>query len=281
MSVDETPEQLRAQIAVLRRSQRAQINLMRDLAEVRDQLAHANQELERSNTELEQFAYVASHDLQEPLRMVTAFGALLEEHLGEQLDQTGRDYLHYITDGGRRMQVLIRDLLAFSRVGRGESRVGPVALEPLVASVLHDLRERIWESEARVTVGQLPEVRADGTMLTLAVQNLITNALKYCGARPPVIEISARAEKAVTELVVRDHGIGIAPEHHGRIFEPFRRLHSDTDFEGSGIGLAICRKVVERHGGQVWMEIPPEGGSHFRFTLPLAAADPPGDAIHR
>ncbi len=272
MSVDETPEQLRAQIAVLRRSQRAQINLMRDLAEVRDQLAHANQELERSNTELEQFAYVASHDLQEPLRMVTAFGALLEEHLGEQLDQTGRDYLHYITDGGRRMQVLIRDLLAFSRVGRGESRVGPVALEPLVASVLHDLRERIWESEARVTVGQLPEVRADGTMLTLAVQNLITNALKYCGARPPVIEISARAEKAVTELVVRDHGIGIAPEHHGRIFEPFRRLHAAHEYSGTGIGLATVRKVAELHEGDVTVDSRPGEGATFILTLPRRAS---------
>jgi signal transduction histidine kinase len=228
-----------------------------------------NQEdLARSNRDLEQFAYVASHDLQEPLRMVAIYTQLLAERYQGKLDENADKYIHYAVDGATRMQILVKDLLAFSRVGSQGAKFRPTDCAAAVEIALRNLHAAVQESGARVECGPVPAVVADPTQLVQLFQNLIGNALKFRGAETPVVSITAEQTKQETIFSVVDNGIGIAPEHAELVFAIFKRLHSRTEYAGSGIGLAICKKIVERHGGKIWVESQPGHGCAFRFTLP-------------
>jgi signal transduction histidine kinase len=239
------------------------------LQEAEDRLRRQAQDLQRSNSELEQFAYVASHDLQEPLRKVASFCQLLEQRYAGQLDERADEYIHYAVDGAKRMQELINDLLAFSRVGRTERPTVAVDLNAVVRSALATLDARIEESRATIDVGELPVVQGEPVLLGLVFQNLVGNALKFRGDDPPHVRIEARPDGEFWELAVADNGIGIDSEYAERIFVIFQRLHSRASYEGTGIGLAMVRKIVEHHRGRVWLS--PDGdapGTTFNFTLP-------------
>src|SRR5438309_6798856 len=231
-----------------------------------DDLAKKVEELAHSNRELEQFAYVASHDLQEPLRMVAAYTQLLAERYRGKLDENADKFIGYASEGALRMQSLIQDLLAFSRVGRNGS--GRVDCNAVMGEVLVSLGSAIQESGAVVTHAALPEVWANRTQMAQVFQNLIGNAIKFRGKEPPAI--SVEAEKAGQQWLfsVSDNGIGIAPEYAENIFVVFQRLHARTEYPGNGIGLAICKKVVERNGGKIWVEARADHGSVFKFTMP-------------
>jgi PAS domain S-box-containing protein len=242
----------------------------RDITERRraeQQLREHAAELARSNADLEQFAYVASHDLQEPLRVIVSYVQLLERRYKGQLDPRADKYLAYIVDAGHRMQKLINDLLTYSRVGRRE-QVRPTDSEAVLRRVLANLHGALAASEAVVTYDPLPTVLADETQLGQLFQNLIGNALKFRGPAPPRIHIAATRGAGEWVFAVRDNGIGIAPEYRERIFVIFQRLHARDEYPGTGIGLAICKKIVERHGGRIWVESAPGEGATFYFTLP-------------
>jgi len=232
------------------------------------ELARKAEELGRSNAELEQFAYIASHDLQEPLRMVAAYTQLLAERYRGRLDENADKFIGYACEGALRMQTLVQDLLAFSRVGRNCAACRPVDCEAALAEVLLSLGPAIQESGAVVTHSALPVVWADRSQLTQVFQNLIGNAIKFRGKEPPAV--SMQAEKADQRWLfsVSDNGIGIAPEHVENIFVVFQRLHTRTEYPGNGIGLAICKRVVERCGGKIWVEAQAGHGSIFKFTMP-------------
>jgi len=246
--------------------------------EAEERLARHVAEIERSNADLEQFAYVASHDLREPLRMISAYLALIEKRYGDAFDADGHEFLGYARDGALRMDRLVLDLLDFSRTGRGTLPNGAVDLAPLVDRVISDQAPMIEDSGALVEStleAEAPVVRGDPAQIGRVVQNLLANALKYRDAdRPMVVRITARLSGAMWEVAVADTGIGIEAEHFERIFRIFQRLHTRDRFEGTGIGLAICKKIVERHGGRIWVESTPEAGSTFRFTLPAVEPAP-------
>jgi light-regulated signal transduction histidine kinase (bacteriophytochrome) len=232
-------------------------------------LAAANRELIRSNDELRQFAYIASHDLQEPIRMVTNFGQLLQRNMPAGADTETRDWLGYVVEGGQRMQALIRDLLDYSEIGYQARPFEAVGLERVVQLVLDNLRASIQDTAAEITYDPLPTVVGDKPQLVQLLQNLISNAIKFHDHPPPKIHLSARRQDDEWIVSVRDQGIGIAEKYYGRIFEFFRRLHDRDRFPGTGIGLAICRRVVERHGGRIWVESALGEGSTFSFTVPV------------
>jgi signal transduction histidine kinase len=234
------------------------------------QLEEQARELRRSNAELEQFAYVASHDLQEPLRKVVSFCQALQTRYRGQLDERADQYIDFAVDGAKRMQSLINDLLAFSRVGRSGRELELVALGEVLAAAQSALAETIERSGAEVVAAGLPTVRGDRTQLTSLFQNLIANAVKFRGAERPVVRIAALGEGGAWQLSCADNGIGIDPEYAERIFLIFQRLHARDAYEGSGIGLALCRKIVEYHGGRIWLDTDYSGGTRFRFTLPIA-----------
>jgi len=245
----------------------------RELARQRDALEIANQDLARSNSELEQFASVASHDLQEPLRKLVSFAELLRSDLGGELPERASQDLEFITDAARRMRTLVRDLLTLSRTGTSEMKVRTVSLDACVDRVLESLDLRVSETRAVITRDRLPDVSGDTTLLEELFQNLLSNALKFVApGETPRIHVSAEAGPDETWVIgVRDEGIGIDPERANEIFRPFRRLHSIDKYPGTGIGLAIARKAVDRHGGRLWVESRRGSGSHFRFTLGGAA----------
>jgi signal transduction histidine kinase len=226
-------------------------------------------ELTRSNAELEQFAYVASHDLQEPLRKVASFCQALQERYGDQLDARAEQYIEFAVDGAKRMQVLINDLLAFSRVGRSGREPEPVALGEVVAAAESALSDQLRSYDGRVLVGELPIVSGDRAQLVSLFQNLISNALKFHGQAPPLVRIDARRTDGTFEIGVADNGIGIEPDYVDRIFMIFQRLHSREAYEGTGIGLALARKIVEYHGGEIWLDPDYPDGACFRFTFPI------------
>jgi light-regulated signal transduction histidine kinase (bacteriophytochrome) len=230
-------------------------------------------DLARSNHELEQFAYVASHDLQEPLRMVASYVQLLEQRYKGKLDETADKYIHYAVDGATRMRGLINDLLDYSRAGRGEVPDTPVSAAELLDDVQRNLRIRIEEAQAQLTCDALPDLRGNRTELTLIFQNLIDNALKYRGQAPVRVHVGCDGaeEPGRARFSVRDNGIGFEPQHAERIFRPFQRLHDRSQYSGNGIGLALVQRIVGRYGGRVWAESTPGQGSTFRFTLPIAA----------
>jgi signal transduction histidine kinase len=223
--------------------------------------------LVRSNTELEQLAYVASHDMQEPLRMVASYLQLIAQRYKGRLDADADEFIGYAVDGAKRMQALINDLLAYSRVGTKARPFEPTDCAKVVETALANLRIAIADSHAEVTHGPLPEVMGDPTQLLQVFQNLIGNALKFHGEAPPRVRIEAEPLEGLWRFTVRDQGIGIAPEYHQRIFVLFQRLHGRSEYPGTGIGLAICKKIVERHGGTIGVESQPGAGSTFWFTL--------------
>jgi signal transduction histidine kinase len=226
------------------------------------------QELARSNAELEQFAYVSSHDLQEPLRMIASYSQLIEKRYTDKLDAKGLTFLNYIVEGAKRMQELIDDLLMFSRVGTRGKELAPIPVQKPIEIALHNLIRTIGESKADIRYPDaLPTVMGDTLQLTQLFQNLIANAIKFSGGKIPRIEINAKKLNDSWELTVKDHGIGIEREHFDRIFIIFQRLHGRSEYPGSGIGLAICKKIVERHGGHIWVESEVGVGTTFHFTL--------------
>jgi signal transduction histidine kinase len=249
-----------------------------------DQLAAANAELARSNEDLEQFAYVASHDLQEPLRKVASFCQLLEQRYGDQLDERGAQYISFAVDGAKRMQVLISDLLAFSRIGRTTERFTEVDLDDCFESAVSNLAPAVEQGRGTVErSGSLPTVSGDKTLLTALLQNLIGNALKFHAEADPVVVVEARDDgKGDWLLSVTDNGIGIEERFAERIFVIFQRLHGREAYSGTGIGLAMCRKIVEFHGGRIWLDTGHKPGTRICFTLPKpepaavtdSAADP-------
>ena len=237
--------------------------------QVEEDLAKKVDELARSNADLEQFAYVASHDLQEPLRMVAAYTQLLAERYKGKLDENADKFIGYASEGALRMQVLIQDLLAYSRVGRSGSPSGSVDCNAVVEEVRQSLAAAVQESGAVVTYADLPAVWADRTQIAQLFQNLIGNAIKFRGKEPPVISVQAKKEDEHWLFSVTDNGIGIGPEYAENIFVVFQRLHTRTEYAGNGIGLAICKKIVERCGGRIWMESQAGCGSAFKFTMPM------------
>jgi PAS domain S-box-containing protein len=231
-------------------------------------LAQQARELARSNAELQQFAYVASHDLKEPLRMVSSYTQLLARRYKGKLGADADEFIGFAVDGVARMQTLIDDLLSYSRLSQGPTDLRPVRCDDALDRALGDLRAALEASSAVVTRGELPELPADSGQLAQLFQNLVGNAVKFRGPEPPRVHVSAEPKGDAWELSVRDNGIGIAPEYHDRVFVIFQRLHTRTEYPGNGIGLSICKKIVERHGGRIWIESTPGQGSIFRFTLP-------------
>jgi signal transduction histidine kinase len=232
-------------------------------------LARKVEELARSNADLEQFAYVASHDLQEPLRMVTAYTQLLAERYRGKLDADADKFIGYASEGAMRMQVLIQDLLAFSRVGRSGSSNESIDCNTVMQEVLQALSAAVEESGAVISYPQLPQIQGDRTQLGQVFQNLIGNAIKFRGKEAPKISVQAENKDEQWCFEVSDNGIGIPPENSGHVFEVFYRLHARSEYPGNGIGLAICKKIIERYGGRIWVESQGGSGSHFKFTLPV------------
>jgi signal transduction histidine kinase len=230
-------------------------------------LAQYASELARSNAELEQFAYVASHDLQEPLRMVASFTQLLAKRYQDKLDQDAKEFINFAVDGATRMQTLINDLLAYSRVGIQGKPFKPTDGEAVLKMAVDNLARSIAQSGVIITHEPLPTICGDEVQLIQLFQNLIANAVKFHGQEPPRVHISARRQDGEWVFAVRDNGIGIAPEQQKRIFSIFQRLHHRSEYPGTGIGLAICKKIVERHGGKIWVESEVGRGATFYFTV--------------
>lgn len=233
-------------------------------------MRQAEAELQRTNKELRQFAAIISHDLQEPLRTVTSYLHLLAKRSYGKLDAEAEECLDYAVDGAVRMQTLIQDLLTYSRNGGHGLKLATHDSEALLVRVLHDLQAAIAESGAEITHTPLPMVRADAQQLGLVFQNLIGNALKFHGEATPRIHVSAQREGQQWRFAVQDHGIGLDPRQAARIFQVFQRLHTRREYPGTGMGLAICKKIVEQHGGRIWVESEPGQGATFFFTLPAA-----------
>jgi len=227
--------------------------------------------LNRSNQDLQQFAYLASHDLQEPLRMVASYTQLLGEKLEGKLDQDCRKYIEFAMDGAERMQRLIQDLLSFSRVGSHEEKMVDVDMNALLGEVLNSLEVQIRETSATVTGGGLPVLKADRTQMVQLLQNLVQNGIKFHGTAPPLVHVACTEESDAWHFTVTDNGIGIEEEYLEAVFQIFRRLNSRREYPGTGIGLALCRRVIERHGGRIWTVSSPGHGSVFHFTLPGGA----------
>ncbi|TDV55091.1 sensor histidine kinase [Actinophytocola oryzae] len=263
----------------------ADVNLMRErilqelsaLTVAHAELDKRSTDLERSNSELEQFAYVASHDLQEPLRKVASFCQLLERRYKRQLDERADQYIAFAVDGAKRMQILINDLLAFSRVGRIVRDPVVVSCDTVLAQALANLSYTVEQTGAEIEAEPLPKVSAEVPLLTAVFQNLIGNAMKFHGEEAPKVRVTVRRDGDFWEFAIADNGIGIDEEYAERIFVIFQRLHNKADYPGTGIGLAMCRKIVEYHGGRIWLDATVESGSRFCFTLPVIDEDKDAD----
>jgi PAS domain S-box-containing protein len=251
------------------------LGLVTDITErkrIESEITRINSELIRSNTELGQFAYVASHDLQEPLRMITGYLQLLERRYRDKLDAEASEFIGYAVEGAVRMKRLIEDLLALSRAGTQATNFRPLEARTLFETACSNLAVSIQETGAEVTAGSLPLIVADPVLLTQVFQNLIANAIKFrIKDHAPQIHVAAANTKEGYVFSVRDDGIGIEPRHLERIFGIFERLHSGDQYEGSGVGLAITRRILERHGGRIWVESKPGQGSTFLFLIPAQA----------
>jgi len=225
-------------------------------------------ELARSNEELQQFAYVASHDLREPLRMVSSYVQLLEHRYKDKLDDDAKEFIHFAVDGAERLQTLIKDLLSFSRVGTRGKPFQPTNIQDMMDQVCSDLQFVIADHEAKIEYNNLPTVLADETQMSQVFQNLISNAIKFHSDEKPHIRVEAQLENQLWTFTISDNGIGIDPEFAERIFIIFQRLHTRDQYPGTGIGLAVCKKIVERHGGQIWIEPNTPKGTRVSFTIP-------------
>lgn len=248
-----------------------------DLVEARQKLEESVAELGRSNADLQQFAYVASHDLQEPLRMVSSYTQLIARRYKGKLDADADEFIAFAVDGANRMQRLILDLLAYSRVNTAGRQFEPTAMETVLKAALNNLTDAVKESQAIITHDPLPAVMGDDKQLAQLFQNLLSNAVKFGGAQPPRIHISAKQTDGEWLFSVRDHGIGLDPQYADRIFVIFQRLHTREEYPGTGIGLAICKKIVERHGGRIWVESELGKGATFYFTM---RDEEPGTSAH-
>ena len=225
--------------------------------------------MQQSNEELEQFAYVASHDLQEPLRMVTSFLSLLEKKYDNQLDAKAQQYIHFAVDGAKRMRQIILDLLEFSRVGRIREELDQVNINALVETITSLYREKIEELNASIVFENLPTIESYETPVYQLLQNLISNSLKYHSViEPPRVEISVVEQEDDWLFTVKDNGIGIDPSYHAKIFQLFQRLHTKNEYTGSGIGLSLCKKIIDDLKGKIWVESEEGKGCTFYFTLP-------------
>ncbi|HVL95837.1 MAG TPA: ATP-binding protein [Solirubrobacteraceae bacterium] len=261
-----------AHVVVWRSSERAR----RQLQDAHAELERRAAALERSNGELQQFAYVASHDLSEPLRMVTGYMQLLQRRYEGQLDDDADQFIGFAVEGAGRMRALIDDLLRYSRLEHAAIEARPVDARETVDATLRSLAASLEDAGADVRVQGLPVVAADPVQLGQLFQNLIANALKFRNGSAPQVEVLAERDPDGWRFTVADNGLGIDPDHADRVFKMFQRLHGRDEYDGNGIGLAICRKIVDRHGGRIWVEPNPGGGSRFVFTLPDAAAAAPG-----
>jgi PAS domain S-box-containing protein len=238
------------------------------LKRAEEQLVATAAELARSNRDLEQFAYAASHDLREPLRMVSSYLQLLEKRYGDRLDGDAKEFLNYAADGARRMAEMVQDLLDYARVGSRGKPFEPTDLNAVLDQALADVKVAVEETGARVTRDELPTVSADAAQMRQLFENLLSNAVKFRGAEPPAIRVGAERRDGEWRLFVRDNGIGLPPEFRERIFGVFQRLHGPGQYPGTGIGLAVCKKILSRHGGRIWAESEPGRGATFYFTLP-------------
>jgi signal transduction histidine kinase len=254
--------------------------ILAELSAVR--AAHASleartEDLQRSNSELEQFAYVASHDLQEPLRKVASFCQLLQRRYAGRLDAKADEYIEHAVDGAKRMQALINDLLAFSRVGRTAQTREPVSCALLLAQAWANLAAEVRRTRATIEQGELPIVMGEASLLTAVFQNLLSNTLKFHGEAPPRVSVSVRRDGRYWLFSFQDNGIGIDAEYADRIFVVFQRLHDRATYPGTGIGLAMVRKIIEYHGGQIWLDTSVTSGARFCFTLPVRPQDEDDD----
>jgi len=239
------------------------------LAEANSRLRGTSTELARSNAELQEFAYVASHDLQEPLRAVAGCVHLLEERCRGRLDATEAELIGHTIDGAMRMQTLIEDLLTLSRVGTHGTSFEKTDMNQVLSWALSNLARALRESGGEVIPEALPTVLADRTQMMQLLQNLIGNSLKFRRERPPRIQVGAERRDAVWQFWVRDNGIGIEAQYFEKIFRPFQRLHTRREYPGTGIGLAVCKKIVARHGGRIWLDSEVGLGTTFYFTIPV------------
>jgi light-regulated signal transduction histidine kinase (bacteriophytochrome) len=232
--------------------------------------------LQQSNDRLKQFAYAASHDLQEPLRMVSSYVQLLENRYKDELDEQAQEYIDFAVDGADRMRAMVSDLLSFSRVEQADGEFEPVACDIVLGQVMEDLQVQIEENDAEIDVGSLPTVRADHEQLEQLFTNLVSNAIKYNDGDLPRVEIDAEERLASWEFTVADNGIGIDPDKTDQIFEVFKRLHHDDEYAGTGIGLSLCQEIVENHDGEIWVQSESGSGSTFHVTLPKSRQADPG-----
>lgn len=232
------------------------------------QLEERTKDLERSNADLETFAYVSSHDMQEPLRMISNYVQLLKKRYSDKLDDTAVEYIDFAHKGSTTLQQLIRDLLSYSRISRAEIRKEKVDMNALAKEVISNIKMELEDKKAEVKCYELPEVSADKTLTMLVIQNLILNGVKYNQNSLKTIEVSHELQGRETRFKISDNGIGIEPQHLTRIFEPFHRLNNKSEYPGSGLGLSTCKKIVERHGGRIWVESEIGKGSTFYFTIP-------------
>lgn len=241
-----------------------------DRMEAQQALVAKTEQLEQSNHELEQFTYATSHDLQEPLRMINSYLQLIRKRYGKEFDEDGNTFLDFASEGADRMQALINDLLTLSRLSDDSGRYRDIAIREVVDRSLDNLKLLTEETGAELTIGRLPTMCVDPVQLTQLFQNLINNAIKY--RRPgeaPQVDISARKDGGSYIFTVKDNGIGIEPKHFDRVFTIFQRLHTRSEYPGTGIGLTICAKIVKRHGGTIWVESEPGKGSSFKFSIPV------------
>ena len=267
-------------LRALRRARAENDNLIEELKLRESELTRANQglrqreaDLTTSNAELEQFAYVASHDLQEPLRMITSYTTLLAKRYKGKLDQDAEEFIGFAVDGAKRMQGLIQDLLTYSRVGSKAKEFTTVDCESVLSTALNSLALAIAESGAQIEHDPLPKVRGDAGQLGQLFQNLLGNAIKYRNGKAPEVHVSCARQAEQWVFSVTDNGIGIDPQYAEKVFAIFQRLHTRDEYEGSGIGLAVCKKIVERHGGKIWLESELGKGATFFFTVPTPPAD--------
>ncbi|MBN1180010.1 MAG: response regulator [Anaerolineae bacterium] len=271
---------LAAQVAVTLENARLFEQAQREIAErvaAEQALAKKAAELERSNDELRQFAYIISHDLQEPLRVVGSYTQLLAQRYEGQLDEEADEFIAYVVDGAKRMQAMIKGLLAYTQVGIKGKDLEPVDAQAILERALSGLQVAIQESQVKIESARLPTVMADDLQLSQVFQNLVSNAIRFQpppaddAHAPPHVHISASRQGSEWLFAVHDNGIGFDPKHSERIFEIFQRLHTQTEYPGTGIGLAVCKKIIERHNGRIWAESEPGNGATFYFTLPAVS----------